>query len=89
MENMNYNFELDENVNMESLKILINQCWKLLPIYEGKSKDNNIVNSKEQAYENYQKHLTFLILNKKELNMSPFVGMSFSQTQHERQDPSH
>ena len=59
--NMNYNFELDENVNMESLKILINQCWKLLPIYEGKSKDNNIVNSKEQAYENYQKHLTFLI----------------------------
>lgn len=21
--------------------------------------------------------------------MSPFVGMSFSQTQHERQDPSH
>ena len=61
MENMNYNFELDENVNMESLKILINQCWKLLPIYEGKSKDNNIVNSKEQAYENYQKHLTFLI----------------------------
>nr|DAV38438.1 MAG TPA: hypothetical protein [Caudoviricetes sp.] len=27
-----------------------------------------------------RKHLTFLILNKKELNMSPFVGMSFSQT---------
>ena len=61
MENMNYDFELDDNVNVESLKILINQCWKLLPIYEGKSKDNRIVNSKEQAYENYQKHLTFLI----------------------------
>ena len=34
MENMNYDFELDDNVNVESLKILINQCWKLLPIYE-------------------------------------------------------
>ena len=61
MENIVCDFELDDKVNVESLKILINQCWKLLPIYEGKSKNNEIVNSKELAYENYQKHLTFLI----------------------------
>ena len=59
MENIVCDFELDDKVNVESLKILINQCWKLLPIYEGKSKNNEIVNSKELAYENYQKHLTF------------------------------
>ena len=61
MENIVCDFELDDKVNVESLKILINQCWKLLPNYEGKSKNNEIVNSKELAYENYQKHLTFLI----------------------------
>lgn len=61
MENIMYDFELDDKANLESLRILINQCWKLLPIYEGKGKDNKIVNSKEQAYSNYQKHLNLLV----------------------------
>lgn len=61
MVNMNYDFKLDDNINIKSLEILINQCWKLLPIYEGKNKDNKISNSKEEAYTNYKKHLTFLI----------------------------
>ena len=42
MENIVCDFELDDKVNVESLKILINQCWKLLPIYEGKSKNNEL-----------------------------------------------
>jgi hypothetical protein len=58
---MNYNFDLDDIAIRESLRILRNQCWKLLPIFEGKDINNEIVYSKEEAYSNYQKHLTFLI----------------------------
>ena len=61
MESINYNFELDDNAKVESLNILINQCWKTLPIYEGKNTKNEIVYSREVAYRNYQKHLSFLI----------------------------
>lgn len=55
------NFQLDDNATIQSLRILINQCWKTLPIFEGKNKNNEIVYSREEAYENYQKHLCFLI----------------------------
>lgn len=59
---MNYSdFKLDDEATIKSLKILINQCWKTLPIYEGRDKNNNIVYSREEAYESYQKHLCFLI----------------------------
>ena len=58
---MNYDFELSDNTNAKSLSILINQCWKTLPIFEGRNKENEIMCSCEDAYENYQKHLTFLI----------------------------
>lgn len=58
---MNCDFELNEKSTSDSLTILINQCWKLLPIFEGKNKENKIVNSRSEAYENYQKQLTFLI----------------------------
>ena len=59
---MNYNdFQLDDNATIQSLRILINQCWKTLPIYEGKNRENQIVYSREEAYENYQKHLCFLV----------------------------
>lgn len=62
MESMEFkNFQLDNKSTKESLQILINQCWKTLPIYEGKDKNNNIVYSREEAYNNYQKHLTFLV----------------------------
>lgn len=61
MEISTYNFEIDTQSEIKSLKILINQCWKTLPIYEGKNRENQIVYSREEAYENYQKHLTFLI----------------------------
>ena len=62
MATTNYSdFQLDDNATIQSLKILINQCWKTLPIFEGKNKENEIVYSREEAYENYQKHLCFLI----------------------------
>ena len=61
METSTCNFIIDTQSEIKSLKILINQCWKTLPIYEGKNKENQIVYSREEAYENYQKHLTFLI----------------------------
>lgn len=61
METTACNFQISNQSKISSLKILINQCWKTLPIYEGKNKDNQIVCSREVAYENYQKHLTFLI----------------------------
>ena len=62
MEIMNYNdFQFDNEATIQSLKILINQCWKTLPIYEGKNKANQIVYSREEAYESYRKHLCFLI----------------------------
>lgn len=62
METINSNnFQLDDNATIQSLRILINQCWKTLPIFEGKNKNNEIVYSREEAYENYQKHLCFLI----------------------------
>lgn len=44
----------------ESLKILINQCWKILPIYEGKNLNNIVVYDRNTAYANYQKYLIFL-----------------------------
>ena len=53
-------FNLDDKDTLESLTILINQCWKTLPIFEGKNKESKIVYSREDAYKNYQKHLTFL-----------------------------
>lgn len=52
-------FNLDDKATLESLTILINQCWKTLPIFEGKNKESKIVYSREDAYKNYQKHLTF------------------------------
>ena len=58
---MGYNFELDDTANVKSLEILVNQCWKTLPIFEGRDKNNRIIYSREEAYKNYQKHLTFLI----------------------------
>lgn len=58
---MAYNFELGEEATQESLKILRNQCWKLLPIFEGKNIDNEVIYTLDEAYDNYQKHLTFLI----------------------------
>lgn len=58
---MGYNFELDDIAINESLRILRNQCWKLLPIFEGKDIHNNTIYGKDEAYNNYQKHLTFLI----------------------------
>ena len=62
MATINYkDFQLDDNATVQSLKILINQCWKTLPIFEGKNKENQIVYSREEAYENYQKHLCFSI----------------------------
>lgn len=62
MATINYkDFQLDDNATVQSLKILINQCWKTLPIFEGRNKENQIVYSREEAYENYQKHLCFLI----------------------------
>ena len=58
MATINYkDFQLDDNATVQSLKILINQSWKTLPILEGKKKENQIVYSREEAYENYQKHL--------------------------------
>ena len=62
MEDTSYNnFQLNNEATIQSLKILINQCWKTLPIYEKKNKNNNIVYSREEAYKNYRKHLCFLI----------------------------
>lgn len=62
METTIYNdFQLTDEATIQSLKILINQCWKTLPIFEGRDKKNNIVYSREEAYENYRKHLCFLI----------------------------
>ena len=58
---MGYNFELGNIAINESLRILRNQCWKLLPIFEGKNIDNKVVYASDEAYSNYQKHLTFLI----------------------------
>lgn len=58
---MTYNFEISSESQKDALKILINQCWKTLPIYEGKSKENEVIYSREEAYTNYQKHLSFLI----------------------------
>lgn len=57
---MKYDFNLDEKATIESLTILINQCWKTLPIFEGKNKNGEIAYSRDEAYENYQKHLLFL-----------------------------
>lgn len=54
-------FQLDDKTTVDSLKILINQCWKTLPIYEGKNKENKIVYSRDEACENYRKHLDFLV----------------------------
>lgn len=61
METSICSFEIDTQSEIKSLKILINQCWKTLPIYEGKNRDGQIAYSREEAYENFQKHLTFLI----------------------------
>lgn len=57
---MKKDFNLDDQATLDSLTILINQCWKTLPIFEGKNKESEIVYSREEAYNNYQKHLTFL-----------------------------
>ena len=57
----NKDFQLDDNATVQSLKILINQCWKTLPIFEGKNKENQIVYSREEAFVNYHKHLCCLI----------------------------
>lgn len=57
---MKFDFNLDEKATLDSLTILINQCWKTLPIFEGKNKDSEIAYSRDEAYRNYQKHLTFL-----------------------------
>ena len=57
---MKDDFNLDEKATIESLTILINQCWKTLPIFEGKNKNGEIAYSRDEAYENYQKHLLFL-----------------------------
>ena len=57
---MNLDLELDKDIILDSLTILINQCWKTLPIFEGKNKESGVVYSREEAYNNYQKHLTFL-----------------------------
>ena len=55
------NLKLNKNDIAKSLEILINQCWKILPIYEGRNNTKEIVYSKEEAYSCYQKHLSFLI----------------------------
>ena len=94
---MNYNFQLDDKANVESLDILINQCWKTLPIFEGKSKNNELIYSREESYKNYQKHLTFLITkvsgaNKVWVNNQYYVellyllnGMlDFTESEHDR-----
>ena len=47
--------------NIDTLNILINQCWKTLPIFEGKNLDNEVVYTPEEALENYKKHLSLLI----------------------------
>ena len=57
---MKYDFTLDDKTTLDSLAILINQCWKTLPIFEGKNKEGDIAYSRDEAYENYQKHLLFL-----------------------------
>lgn len=62
MDSLSISFNIDRESEVKSLKILINQCWKTLPIYEGKGKDGSIVYSKEVAYDNFQKHLDFLIM---------------------------
>ena len=50
MEIINYNdFQLDDNATIESLRILINQCWKTLPIFEGRNRENKTVYSREEA----------------------------------------
>lgn len=61
MEILNNKIEISAQSEEKSLQILINQCWKTLPIFEGKNKENQIVYSREEAYENYKKHLNFLI----------------------------
>lgn len=62
METIIYNkLKLSNDATIQSLKILINQCWKTLPIFEGKDKEGNIPYSRDEAYKNYQKHLDFLI----------------------------
>ncbi len=53
-------FTLTDEAIAESITILINQCWKTLPIFEGKNKYGGTLCSREEAYQNYQKHLTFL-----------------------------
>lgn len=54
------NFKLGKSSILESLNILINQCWKTLPIFEGKKLNNTELYTREKAYENYQKHIDFL-----------------------------
>jgi hypothetical protein len=58
---MDFNFNLNDKATKKSLEILRNQCWKTLPIYEGKNKDDKIIYSRDEAFNNYQKHLTFLV----------------------------
>lgn len=59
---MDSNFSLNDKSTKRSLEILRNQCWKTLPIYEGKkNKSDEIVYSREEALSNYQKHLIFLV----------------------------
>ena len=58
---MKEEFSLSNKTNIDSLNILINQCWKTLPIYEGKVKNSDVTYSREVAYINYQKHLDFLV----------------------------
>ena len=58
---MEYNCDLSVDSKIDFLKILINQCWKILPIYEGKDINSEITYSREEAYSGYQKHLNFLI----------------------------
>lgn len=57
---MKKDFCLNDKAMLDSLSILINQCWKILPIFEGKDIKGNIVYSRDVAYEHYQKHLIFL-----------------------------
>lgn len=62
VETLSYNnFQLTEDAIIQSLKILINQCWKTLPIFEGRDKNNEIIYNREDAYKNFQKHLCFLL----------------------------
>lgn len=62
METLEYNVDISTKAYNKSLTSLRNKIWKLLPIYEGKDRDGKETIPLSQAYENYRKNLSRLIV---------------------------